>query len=265
MTQDSLPAFCFYQEFAPRPPETLRFERHYLMYCIKGAISLEIAGRRWVLPPSYAAWIPAGTPMTVTIGHPMTCCSVLFQPDFMDDLPADSVVFTMTALARDMIFFSRRWGPQAEVFDDHARHFFQALALTCTELARQPSDVWIPMGRSEGVKRAIAYTEDHLDREIALPDVAAAAHLSERTLVRRYADEVGMTWRQSLRRLRMIRAVELLSNEEEPIVQVALQVGYASLSAFNKAFREFSGDTPTAFRARRRDQPDEENRPGSQS
>lgn len=253
MPQDSLPAFCFYQEFAPRPAETLSFDRHYLMYCIKGAISLEIDGRRWVLPPSFAAWIPAGTAMTVTIDHPMTCCSVLFRPDFMDGLPPNSVVFTMTTLARDMIHFSRRWGPQAERFDDHAQHFFQALALTCTELARQPSDVWMPMGRSDGVKRAIAYTESNLHREMAIQEVADAAHLSERTLVRRYADEVGMTWRQSLRRLRMIRAVELLSNEEEPIVQVALQVGYASLSAFNKAFREFSGYTPSAFRARRRD------------
>lgn len=253
MPQDDLPAFCFYQEFEPSPTETLSFERHYLMYCIKGAISLEIAGRRWLLPPSYAAWIPADTEMAVTIGHPMTCCSVLFRPDFMEELPSDSVVFTITALARDMIYFSRRWGPQSEQFDDHARHFFQALALTCTELARQPSDVWMPMGRSEAMKRAIAFTETHLDRDISLAEVASAAHLSERTLLRRYADEVGMTWSQSLRRLRMIRAVELLSNEEEPVVQVALQVGYTSNSAFNKAFREFSGHTPTEFRARRRD------------
>ena len=46
---------------------------------------------------------------------------------------------------------------------------------------------------------------------------------------------------------------QALSNEDEPVVQVALQVGYTSNSAFNKAFREFSGHTPTEFRARRRD------------
>jgi len=253
MPGDDLPAFCFYQEFEPRPPETLRFDRHYLMYCIKGAVRLEFEGRRWVLPPSYAAWIPADTELAVSITHPMTCCSVLFRPGFVDALPEESVVFTITALARDMIHHCRRWGPDSTRFDDHAHYFFQALALTCTELAHRPSNVWTPMVRTEAMKRAIAFTEDHLGDEIALADVAAAAHLSERTLLRRYAEEAGMSWRQSLRRLRMIRAVELLSNEEEPIVQVALQVGYASLSAFNKAFREFSGDTPAAFRARRRD------------
>lgn len=253
MQQDPPPAYCFHQQFMPRPPETLSFDRHYLMYCIKGAISLEIGGRRWLLPPSFAAWIPAHLPMTVTIDHPMTCCSVLFQPGFVDGLPRSSVVFTITTLARDMIHFSRRWGPETTAFDDHARHFFQALALTCAELARQPSDVWMPMGESDAVKRAIAFTEAHLDSEISARDVARAAHLSERTFVRRFGEEVGMTWRHALRRLRMIRAVELLSNDEEPIVQVALQVGYASLSAFNKAFRDFSGYTPSQFRIRRRD------------
>lgn len=253
MPNNDLAAYCFYQEFAQRPPERLSFDRHYLMYCIQGAISLEFGGRRWTLPPSYAAWIPANTELGVAVTHPMTCCSVLFKPGFIDNLPEESVVFTMTSLARDMIYFSRRWGPDAVEFDSHAEHFFRALALTCSELARQPSDVWTPMGRSESMKRAIAYTEAHLHEDIALSDVARSAHLSERTLVRRYADEVGMTWRQSLRRLRMIRAVELLSNEEEAIVQVALQAGYASLSAFNKAFREFSGHTPTEFRARRRE------------
>ncbi len=253
MSRDDLPAYCFHQEFAPRPREQLSFDRHYLMYCIQGAINLEFCGRRWTLPPSYAAWIPAQTELDVFITHPMTCCSVLFRPDFIDDLPEGCVVFTMTSLARDMIYFSRRWGPDIGTFDSYAEHFFQALARTCTELARQPSDVWIPMGHSQGMKRALAYTQAHLHEDIALADVAAAARLSERTLVRRYAEEVGMSWRQSLRRLRMIRAVQLLSNEEEAIVQVALDSGYASLSAFNKAFREFSGYTPSEFRARRRE------------
>lgn len=61
-----------------------------------------------------------------------------------------------------------------------------------------------------------------------------------------------MTWQQTLRRLRMVRAVELLSNTEDAVIQVAYGVGYASLSAFTKAFRDFTGLTPTQFRARHR-------------
>lgn len=85
---------------------------------------------------------------------------------------------------------------------------------------------------------------------MSFSEIAKAAHMSERTLARRFNDEVGMTWGQALRRLRMIRAVEMLSHEETGILDVCYRVGYGSLSAFYKAFKAFSGLTPTEFRAR---------------
>jgi AraC-like DNA-binding protein len=50
--------------------------------------------------------------------------------------------------------------------------------------------------------------------------------------------------------MRIIRAMELLA--EDPglqITQAALAVGYSALSAFNAAFRDQTGQTPSAFRA----------------
>ena len=58
-----------------------------------------------------------------------------------------------------------------------------------------------------------------------------------------------MTWRQVQRRMRMIRAIEILANETDPVTQVAFRTGYNSLSAFNSAFREFTGCTPTEYRS----------------
>jgi AraC-like DNA-binding protein len=87
-----------------------------------------------------------------------------------------------------------------------------------------------------------------LAENLSLSDDANSARLSERSLARRFSDETGMTWRQMLRRMRMIRAIELLSNADDQVLNIALGVGYESLSAFNKAFRDFSGHTPTDFR-----------------
>jgi len=52
---------------------------------------------------------------------------------------------------------------------------------------------------------------------------------------------------QSLRRLRMIRALELLAEDSAGITKIAFTVGYTSLSAFNAAFREFVGETPSSY------------------
>ncbi len=57
-----------------------------------------------------------------------------------------------------------------------------------------------------------------------------------------------MSWRAALRRMRMIRAIELLAEGEQPVTQVALAVGYSSLSAFTAAFREMTGQSPAEYR-----------------
>jgi AraC-like DNA-binding protein len=68
-------------------------------------------------------------------------------------------------------------------------------------------------------------------------------------LARRFEAEVGMSWRATLRRMRVLRAIELLAADDAPVTRVAHEVGYGSLSAFNAAFRELTGATPSDYRA----------------
>jgi AraC-like DNA-binding protein len=52
-----------------------------------------------------------------------------------------------------------------------------------------------------------------------------------------------------LRRLRVLRAIEELAANDHSVTTVAHAVGYTSLSAFNAAFRDLTGRTPTQYRA----------------
>lgn len=53
-----------------------------------------------------------------------------------------------------------------------------------------------------------------------------------------------MTWRAALRRMRILRAIELLAAGKESITRIALDVGYSSPSAFQAAFRDLTGKSP---------------------
>ncbi len=250
-----LPAFCFYKTFDPEPPKMFRTDRHYLLYASEGSLRLITDDRCWTLPPSRAAWIAANDPILVEIPRPATCCSVLFAEGFVPPPTPSGVVFDMSPMAREMVLECRAFGPESEGLSDYAMQLFRTLGLTCHELARRPANSWVPIGKSDAAKRALDYTEARLDQDIGFASVADAAHLSERTLARRFADELGMTWRQAQRRMRMVRAIEMLAQDTQ-ITQIALNTGYNSLSAFNAAFKDFTGQTPTEYRANSRANPE---------
>ncbi|MEO8549296.1 MAG: helix-turn-helix transcriptional regulator [Kofleriaceae bacterium] len=69
-------------------------------------------------------------------------------------------------------------------------------------------------------------------------------------LAARFTALVGESPLQYLARWRMGRAAELLRETRRRVAEIAVDVGYDSVPSFNKAFRKWQGDTPTAFRAR---------------
>ena len=117
------------------------------------------------------------------------------------------------------------------------------------QLAERPSPVVVPAGRSPELCRALRLTEERLGGEVRFEDVADEVGLAPRSLARRFEDETGMTWRAVLRRMRVLRAIEELAAGDTPVTRIAFMVGYASLSAFNAAFRDLTGRTPTDYRA----------------
>ncbi len=247
MTSDLPAAYCFFQNVEPRPPLDAVFDRDYLLYAIKGALRVTVAEDIWLLPPSFAAWIPANTPIFVDIDKPVTTCSVLTSPGFCAALPDTPTVFQMSPMTRLMIRHCKDWGADGP-HPDEANGFFLALLNVCAGLVTRSIDVKRPTATDPALQAAIAFTECHLTDGIAAGKVARAANLSERSLQRRFSENVGMSWSETLTRLRMIHAVQLLAEDDLSIIQIAGEVGFDSLSAFNRAFRKFAESTPSEFR-----------------
>lgn len=139
------------------------------------------------------------------------------------------------------------WGDSDRPLTAYAETLFAALAAVTWRLAEQPSPVVVPVGRSPGLRRALRLTEERLDCEVRFEDLAQEVGLAPRSLARRFSDETGMTWRAALRRMRLLRAIEELAAGDTPVTRIAFMVGYTSLSAFNAAFQELTGRTPTDY------------------
>ncbi len=81
--------------------------------------------------------------------------------------------------------------------------------------------------------------------------VARALNMSVRTLHRQLQDE-GASLQALKDRVRQEQAEHLLQRTARPIKQVAMAVGFASEKSFARAFRQWTGDSPSDFRAKSR-------------
>ena len=77
--------------------------------------------------------------------------------------------------------------------------------------------------------------------------VARRLGMSERTLHRRLAD-AGLSFREIAEGARRQVAESLLRQPEHSLAEVAFLTGFANQSAFQRAFKRWSGQTPLAFR-----------------
>jgi AraC family transcriptional regulator len=99
------------------------------------------------------------------------------------------------------------------------------------------------------IRRAIELMHAHMDRELPLEEIAAAAYLSPFHFARLFKKLTGASPHAYLATLRTARAQTLLAETDLSVSEVSARVGYSSSSHFTKAFRQATGLTPRAFRS----------------
>jgi len=88
-----------------------------------------------------------------------------------------------------------------------------------------------------------------LPRIANLAEVAATLHRSERTLRRQLAQH-GLSYRSLLDDSRKSRALELMTSKRWGLAQIAAEAGFSDTRAFTRAFKRWTGHSPTALRDR---------------
>ncbi|GAB3546764.1 AraC family transcriptional regulator [Noviherbaspirillum agri] len=115
-------------------------------------------------------------------------------------------------------------------------------------LKRAPEDWAFTMfNRGSISARTREYLEEHIDRTVELNEVARAFHMSSRTLTRKFSAE-GATFQSVKDALRRDIAVQRLSKSSAPIAAIARDLGYMNAAVFCRAFKQWTGSTPTAYR-----------------
>lgn len=249
--QAAAPAFGLADDLAPFQSAWHAHARHQILYALRGSLNLEVDGGSWLLPPHRAAFLTAHTAHRVIAGRPVALRTVYLSPDLLPQPSWSCRVFTVTPLARELLLYATRWDHSSDPHDPLLQLYFKTLAVLSLEwIERGQLPYRLPSAQSPPIRRATRLILRNLSRPPAVPDIAHAAAMSERTLRRHFLAELGMTPHAYLHTARMLRAIDWLSDPQVPITTIALDIGFETPSAFSHAFLAFAGETPRAYRQR---------------
>lgn len=72
--------------------------------------------------------------------------------------------------------------------------------------------------------------------------------LTTRRLTEIFRQEYGMTPKEYADSLRMKKAIQMLEQTDQKVIDIALATGFSNVSAFNRFFKKESGKTPSEYR-----------------
>ena len=214
------------------------------VYSFSGVMELTVSGRQLLAPPQYGVWLPPDVEHVAMNRRAAHHASVYVARPACDRLPPDVCALTVTPLVRALLGHLSHQLPGAP--PSAADQRLLQLLLDKQPLAPSASSLLPHSDNALLAPLLLAMTEEPGD-DRSLAEWARAMHTTERTLMRRCQRELGMSlaeWRQRLRVLKALPRLEL----GDKVESIALDLGYASASAFIVMFRRHMAQTPEEFR-----------------
>lgn len=237
-----------------------RFERRFRMHShSKGQLSyvedgiayLLLENAQFVLPAKHFVWIPAHLPHELNVSHSATQLhSLYFPPIEKEPHPfyATFGIYPANELLIALIRFTERWHAQPV---DAATPFYEllyGLYHLLSETDMKPLHLMLPFSEDSKIKRITGYIQQNFGKDLTISLMTQQFGMSERTFTRSFKKELGITFMQYLKSVRIMEAIALLLKTNLSVSEIANKVGYDSLPSFSRIFRSYTGKGPNEMR-----------------
>jgi AraC-like DNA-binding protein/ligand-binding sensor protein len=156
------------------------------------------------------------------------------------------------------------WGVQADPADLR-KAFFETRVLSCRQhesvvklltifaehLSMVSNRIVVQEQNAEPpvITRAKQFITEHQTEELSLDQVAKSVHTSKFYFCKMFKKTTGVNFTDYLSRVRTERAKNLLLNPNLRVSEIAYEVGFQSLTHFNRVFKRILGQSPTEYRS----------------
>jgi AraC-like DNA-binding protein len=123
--------------------------------------------------------------------------------------------------------------------------FAEHLSMVSNQIVLQEQNAEPPV-----ISRAKQFIAEHQAEELSLDQVARSVHTSKFYFCKIFKKATGVHFTDYLSRVRTESAKNLLLNRNLRISEIAYEVGFQSLTHFNRVFKRILGESPTDYRSR---------------
>jgi AraC-like DNA-binding protein/ligand-binding sensor protein len=109
--------------------------------------------------------------------------------------------------------------------------------------------VWQENPEPAMISRAKEYIQEHQAEDLSLGQVARAVNTSTFYFCKVFKKSTGINFTDYVSRVRIEKAKNLALNPNLRISEIAFEVGFQSLTHFNRVFKKITGQSPTEYRA----------------
>ena len=121
--------------------------------------------------------------------------------------------------------------------------FAQHLSILVNQILVQQLNAEPPI-----ITRAKAYIQEHQTESLHLGQVAKAVNSSPFYFCKMFKKATGLNFTDYVSRIRIERAKNLLLNPNLRVSEIAFEIGFQSLTHFNRVFKNAVGQSPTRYR-----------------
>ncbi|MBK7997343.1 MAG: helix-turn-helix domain-containing protein [Verrucomicrobia bacterium] len=122
--------------------------------------------------------------------------------------------------------------------------FAQHLSMISNQIVVQQQNAEPPV-----ISKAKQFIQEHQTEDLSLGDVAKAVNTSTFYFCKMFKKYTGLNFTNYLSRLRIEKAKNLLLNPNLRVSEIAYEVGFQSLTHFNRVFKKIIGQSPTEYRS----------------
>lgn len=223
-----------------------------IIYTLSGTLHVQIGMTGYFVPERRIAWIPKDVEHKLSSNSRQVSLVIFYvslSVGGTEDVKSSFSIYSINPIIAENLKFISSQG--TSITETHRPDlykftlgFFNLLPQMTPGREFQLKTLIIP--NDSRLQPVLADITEHIHEELSLEELAHKHHLSVRNLSRLFHGS-GIHFSSYVNHLRVMRAIELLTDGSKTMQEIAYEVGFNTPNNFNRVFKQITGTSPKAY------------------